>query len=125
MNAKSYAHASLLLLVVWAVLCAVWNVYGVAQLSTGGQALGPTASILGAGLALVLALLLIVALRKWPSAYRWVTLVPCVLAAMTIWNAFRLDPAQRPSEFWRWAGVVVNGLGVAGSALAFLAARGG
>ena len=123
MNAKSSTEFSLLLLVVWAILCAAWNAYGAVKLASGGQALGPTATIMGAVLALALAVFLIISFRKWPSAYRWLTLVPCVLAAMTIWSALMLDPALWPSEFWRWAGILVNVLGVVGSALAFLTPR--
>lgn len=123
MSTDLSAESSLAILVLWAILCAVWNAYGAVQLSSGGQALGPTATIMGAVLALALAVLLIISFRKRPSAYRWLTLVPCALAAMTIWSAFRLDPALWPSEFWRWAGILVNVLGVVGSALAFLAPR--
>lgn len=123
MNAKSNFEISLILLVVWAFLCAVWNVYGSVQLAYGGRALGPTASILGAGFALALAVVLVITFLIWPIAYRWLAIVPIVLAGMTIWNAFRLDPALWPSEFWRWAGIAVNALGVGGGALAFLAPR--
>ena len=123
MNAKSSTEFSLILLVVWAILCAIWNAYGAAQLARGGQALGPTATIMGAVLAISLAIVLIISFRNRPSAYRWLTLVPCVIAAMTIWSALRLDPALWPSEFWRWAGILVNAIGVVGSALAFLTPR--
>jgi hypothetical protein len=112
------ADVSIVMLVVWSVLCTAWNFYGAVQLSSGGQALGPTASLLGAGFTMALGIVLVVVFRNWPVAYRWLVLVPAALAAFTIWNAFRLDPALWPSEFWRWAGIVLNGLGVAGSALA-------
>jgi len=52
--------ASLVLLVLWAVLCAAWNAYGVAALARGGQALGPTATISGTVLVLVLVAALII-----------------------------------------------------------------
>jgi hypothetical protein len=80
---------------------------------------------MGAGLAVALAVLLILAFLKWPSTYRWLTLAPLVIAGMTTWNAFKLDPSLWPSEFWRWAGIAVNALGVAGSITAFFAHRRG
>lgn len=68
-------------------------------------------SLMGTGLAVALAVLLILAFLKWPAAYRWLTLAPLVIAGMTIWNAFNLVSSLWPSEFWRWTGIAVNALG--------------
>ena len=116
----SFAGLGLAILVTWAGLCAIWNTYGAIQISTGGRALGPTASLLTAGFTILLAILLILASERWPRLFRWLTIVAAALAALTIWNAFRLAPSLWPSEFWRWAGVALNGLGVVGALIALI-----
>jgi uncharacterized membrane protein len=74
----------------------------------------------GAGIIVVLGAILIMANRLWPRIYPWIALLAAALAAMTIWNAFKLDPSLWPSEFWRWAGIVLNGFGVGGATLAVI-----
>ena len=39
-NRDSLTGISLVVLVTWAVLCVIWNMYGAIQLSAGGRALG-------------------------------------------------------------------------------------
>jgi hypothetical protein len=116
----SLTGISLVVLVTWAALCVFWNAYGAIQLSTGGRALGPTASWSGAGFIVVLGALLIVTSKLWPRIYPWISLLAAALAALTIWNAFKLDPSLWPSEFWRWAGIVLNGFGVGGAVIAVI-----
>lgn len=106
---------SLFVLLIWALLCVVWNVYGSVQIANGGRALGPTATIAGAVLIAVLATALVVTHRRWVWAYRILAVLGAAMAAFTIWNSFRLDPGLWPSEFWRWAGIAVNALGVLGA----------
>jgi hypothetical protein len=108
------------ILVLWAGLCAVWNAYGAMQLSTGGRALGPTATFAGAGFAILLAIILIVASNRWPRVCRALAVAAGALAALTVFNSFILDKTLWPSEFWRWAGIVLNAFGVVGAAITAL-----
>lgn len=108
------------MLVFWAGLCAIWNAYGAMQISTGGRALGPTATFAGAGFAVLLAVALIVASGRWPWFFRALAIAGAALAALTIWNSFILDRSLWPSEFWRWAGIVLNAFGIIGAITAVL-----
>jgi hypothetical protein len=116
----SLTDISLVVLVAWAVLCVFWNTYGAIQLSMGGRALGPTATFSGAGFIILLGAILIITSGLWPGIYPWIAVLAAALAALTIWNAFRLDPSLWPSEFWRWAGIVLNGFGVGGAVIAVI-----
>jgi hypothetical protein len=116
--------ASLWILVVWGCLCAAWNAYGAMQIANGQPALGPTATYAGAGLALSLAVLFFVTAGRWPIVYKILAGLGAAVAAMTVWNAFVLDPSNWPSEFWRWAGVLLNLGGVLGAALAIFGGGG-
>jgi glucan phosphoethanolaminetransferase (alkaline phosphatase superfamily) len=119
-NRTSLKDISLVVLVAWAALCVFWNTYGAIQLSMGGRALGPTATLSGAVFIVLLGAILIVTSRLWPRIYPWIALLAAALAALTIWNAFKLDPSLWPSEFWRWAGIVLNGFGVGGAVIAVI-----
>lgn len=110
--------SSLVILLIWASLCVVWNVYGRLQLANGGRALGPTATLTGAGVIVGIGLALLFTSSRWPLIYQALAGLCIAMAAMTIWNAFRLDPALWPSEFWRYAGIAVNSLGVLGGLMA-------
>lgn len=109
---------SLVFLVVWSFLCAAWNFYGVTQLAKGLSALGPTATYVGGGLALVLGVALVAASRSWPGVYKLLAAMAGVLAAITIVGSFTKDAALWPSDFWRFAGVAVNAIGLVGAVLA-------
>jgi hypothetical protein len=124
-NRTSLTYTSLVVLVAWAALCVFWNTYGAIQISMGGRALGPTATFAGAGFIVLLGAILIATNRLWPRIYPWIAVLAAALAAVTIWNAFKLDPLLWPSEFWRWAGIVLNGFGVGGAALAVIGALSG
>jgi hypothetical protein len=119
-NRTSLTGISLAVLATWAALCVIWNVYGAIQLSMGGRALGPTASWSGAGFIVLLGVLLVVTSKSWPRAYPWLALLAAALAAPTVWKAFTLDPSLWPSEFWRWAGIVLNVFGVGGAVIAVI-----
>ena len=108
-------------LVGWAVLAALWNLGGVWQLGRGLRPPGPTASTF-AGLVLpVIAGGLVLAVRQWPKVFVLLAAV-CGLAALSaVVGAFVQDPALWPSEFWRWAGVLLNGLGVMAAATGVVA----
>lgn len=110
------------ILVVWAILCTLWNFYGAFQIANGGRALGPTATMAGGVLAMFLALLFVFTSSRWPTVYKALAVLAAIMAAFTIWNAVVLDPSLWPSEFWRWAGIVLNGSGVLGALLALFGA---
>lgn len=119
---KLSGRPGLWILVLWAMLCALWNGYGAAQLAAGNSALGPTATYAGAGLALVLAALFVATSTRWPLVYKLLAAIAAMLGAITIWSALTLDPSNWPSEFWRWAGVAVNALAIVGAVKALFAA---
>lgn len=91
---------------------AAWNVVGVILLSMGLRSPGPTASLSMAVILLVVGAIIVF------GAYRqkWLYLVASCLAGiggfLAIYQAFNLDPALWPSEFWRYAGVALNSVGL-------------
>lgn len=100
-------------------LCVVWNGLGLWQKSQGIQTIGPTASfgaivfvlLLGAGLILLLR-------RGAETPYLLLSLLGLLLSALAIYGGFTKDLSNWPSEFWRWAGIIVNAVGVLGFILA-------
>lgn len=97
--------------VVWAILSAIWNFTGVALIAQGQRALGPTASIGGAIVLLTIAVALVATVSRLPVVYLLISIVGGVAAIAAVLNAFAADPALWPSEFWRSAGAVLNGIG--------------
>lgn len=105
--------------VIWAALSMCWNIAGLYLIAQGQRAPGPTASLVAAGLLLIIAIVLILAWRsKWSVIYAVVTVFAGVMALMAVINAFTADPLLWPSEFWRYAGAALNTLGVLGAVLA-------
>lgn len=109
---------SLWILIGWGLLCTAWNLYGAVQIANGRPALGPTATYAGAGLALALTLLFLVASGRWPLVYKLLAAFAAVVAGITVWNAFALDPSNWDLQFWRWAGAALNTAGIVGGILA-------
>jgi hypothetical protein len=105
-------------LLAWTMLAALWNFGGAWQLARGLQAPGPTASTLAGLLLLVMAAGLGVAVRRWPSVFVLLAIIAGFAALVGVTGAFTQDPALWPSESWRWAGILLNGVG-------FLAAAAG
>lgn len=106
------------MLVVWALLAALWNFGGAWQLARGLPPPGPTASTLAGLILLAMAAGLAVAVRRWPKVFVLVTVAAGLGALVGVVGAFTQDPALWPSEFWRWAGVLLNGTGVVAAAAA-------
>lgn len=104
--------------ILWAIGCIAWNMYGLYLMSNGQQPIGPTASAVGAGLCAIFAFLFWWFLKK---NFKWSYIILCVVAALmagfTIYGAFTKDPSLWPSEAWRWAGIVLNSIGM-GSCIA-------
>lgn len=100
------------------LMCVTWNAIGVYQLSQGLQPIGPVASVAAIVVMSLLAALLIgLLINGKEKFYILVGVLPALAALMTIVGAFTNDPSNWPSEFWRWAGVAVNIIGIAGFAL--------
>jgi len=98
--------------VAWAILAAAWNLAGVALIARGLRAPGPTASASAAIVLVGIAALFFVTIRRWPLAYLPLSVAAGVMALAAVVNAFVQDPALWPSEFWRYAGALLNGIGV-------------
>lgn len=104
------------------LLCIVWNGAGLWQQAHGLKTIGPTASwgaiafviLLGAGLVLL-------ARKGPPPGFLLLSALGMLLAAVAIYGGLTKDASNWPSEFWRWAGIVVNSAGVVGFLLALAA----
>lgn len=99
----------------WAVLAALWNIGGLILISQGLRAPGPTASLLVACVLLAYGAALLIGLRRWPMAYAVLSAFGIALALPAIISALTSDPGLWPSEFWRYAGIVLNSTGVLAS----------
>jgi hypothetical protein len=110
------------MLVAWSALAAAWNFYGASQLAKGLQPLGPTATVMGGVLALVLGAALVATSRRWSVVYMLLAAIAGLLAMITVVGAFTHDAALWPSDFWRYAGAILN---IAGAVAAVMAIVGG
>lgn len=100
------------------VLCMIWNAVGVVQIAYGIQSIGPVASIAAIIVMMFFSALLYFSLKKgFEKTYLVASVLPALLAVMTIYGAFTNDPSLWPAEFWRYAGAVVNSVGVIGFAM--------
>jgi len=98
-----------------------WNLIGVWQIRNGVPSLGPTASLMTVSVFIFLALLLMFSVKKhWSGVYLGLSLLLALLAFSAIYGGFAKDPNLWPSEFWRYAGISVNIVGVLGFALLLL-----
>lgn len=106
--------------VAWAILSSIWNVVGVYLLAQGQRAIGPTASVFGAGVLLLMSVSFVIAVSRWPIVYLLLTIAAALLGLGAVLNAFSADPALWPSEFWRYAGAALNSAGFLASTSAML-----
>ena len=109
------------LLVAWAVLAALWNFGGAWQAARGLPSPGPTASTLAGLVLVVIACGFVVAVARWPTVFVLLAAVAGLAALVGVVGAFVQDPALWPSEFWRWAGIVLNGAGFVAAVAAVVA----
>jgi hypothetical protein len=107
--------------VAWALLAALWNVAGVYLMAQGQRPPGPTASIAGALVLIAIAAVLVLTVDRASLLYAVLSGVATFMALAAVVNAFVQDPALWPSEFWRYAGAVLNGVGFVAGAAAVLA----
>jgi ABC-type multidrug transport system permease subunit len=87
--------------------------------STGHSDYRPTTSFGAIVLVLLLGTGLVAFLCKGAeTAYILLSLVGLLMSALAIYGGFTKDSSNWPSEFWRWAGITVNAVGVLGFVLA-------
>jgi len=114
-NLKITYKPALVFIVLHALLVIVWNLLGVWLLSQGKSALGPTATLTGA---LVFGVLVAIYFLFYKKGYKKFFLISVFIGAsfgaMAIYGALTKDPGLWPSEFWRYAGIAVNAIGVLG-----------
>ena len=112
---KNKYNTSLLFLLSHAFLSIVWNIIGLWLLSQGKQALGPTATYAAIVLFLLLSAGYIFFSRKnYSKIYLVFACIGAALACYAIAGGLTKEHALWPSEFWRYAGMAVNALGVIG-----------
>ena len=100
---------------LYAILCVVWNAVGLWQIQQGVQSIGPSASItVIVAILLLLSSMVICLYKKWEVIYLGISLLVSILAVLVIYGGFTKDRELWPSEFWRYAGIVVNLMGVLG-----------
>lgn len=100
-------------------LCVAWNALGLWQKSQGVQTIGPTASFGAIVFVLLLGTGLVFLLRKGAETpYLLLSMLGLLMSALAIHGGFTKDLSSWPSEFWRWAGIIVNSVGVIGFLLA-------
>ena len=113
-------HLALAAQLLHVALCIVWNAVGLWQQAHGTQTIGPTASFGTIVLVVLLGAGLVAFLRKGAeNAYFLLSLVGLLMSALAIFGGFTKDSSNWPSEFWRWAGITVNAVGVLGFVLVF------
>ena len=114
MSAKKYKSA-LILMILHATLVIAWNIIGLWLLSEEKSALGPTATLTGALLFAVFIIIYFIFFKKgMEKSFLIAISIGALLGTMAIYGALTKDPSLWPSEFWRYAGVAVNSLGVLG-----------
>jgi hypothetical protein len=107
--------------VAWAVLSAIWNIAGVMLPARGRPAPGPTATVAGGVILLAIAAAFVALGARWPLGYVVLSVATGLVALAAVVNAFVQDPALWPSEFWRYAGAILNGAGFVAAVAALLA----
>ena len=97
------------------LLSIVWNIVGVILINKGHAALGPTASLVSALIMTLLIAMLTISASRARWLYVCLSVFILYVSLSTINNAMVSDPGLWPSEFWRYAGMAINGLGVGGA----------
>ena len=105
----------LVLMLLHALLSALWNVAGVWLLAHGERPLGPTASLSVVG---VLVLMMLAYGLSYAKGYQKTFFFLVTLGALSgvfaIYGALTKDVTLWPSEFWRYSGIIINSIAVVG-----------
>jgi hypothetical protein len=126
MTSNDIAKRIVWLQLLWAVLAAAWNVAGVFLIANGARSLGPTASLLGATVLIAIGVGLFSTYNRSAIIYVALSVVSAAMAGLAVYNALTADPSLWPSEFWRYAGIILNAAGAfagAGAIINLLTAR--
>lgn len=97
------------------ILSILWNIAGMLLIARGMPALGPTASLSTILLLIAVGGMLILGAWRWPPLYIAVSLVAALGALSAIAPAFYKDPSLWASDCWRFAGVILNSVGLLGA----------
>lgn len=100
------------------MLCIAWNVAGLILLANGEQALGPTASTSAIAILAGFGVALFIGAWRLPYLYLLASVLLLLIASSAVLPAYTKDPSLWPSDYWRYGGALLNGLG------AFVCARG-
>lgn len=90
----------------------LWNIAGIILVAVGQQALGPTASLFVTILLLALGVGLWIGYKRFHVLYIVISLLLALVSIMAIREAFIGAPSGWPSTFWRWAGALLNFIGL-------------
>jgi len=115
---------AILFMISHGLLVILWNIIGLLLLSQGKSALGPTASLAGIFLFIVLiGLYIFFDKKEYNKLFLLVVFIGALLGSMAIYGALTKSHSLWPSEFWRYAGICVNTLGVIGFFLALKSSK--
>ena len=122
MKIRNQYKSAYVFVVLHAIFVILWNIVGMYLLSQNKQALGPTASWLGVILFFVLIVLYTLSIqKKYYKLFVSFVSIGAILGTFAIYGALTKEHSLWPSELWRYAGVLVNLLGVIGFALSIKA----
>ena len=106
------------LLLAYAGLVALWQIVGVGLIASGGRSPGPSASILGAILAVAMGSGIVFTFGRWPRICLALAGFSGLLAGQALYNAWMGDASLWPSAWTRGLGAAINAIGLAGALLA-------
>ncbi len=95
-----------------------WNLVNVGLTAAGQQPLGPSGSLEMVAAMTVVAILLVVSVRRLIWLYAGLSLLLALAALNAIYGAFTGAPNNWPSTFFRVFGATINVVGVVGAVLA-------
>jgi len=109
-------NPALSLQLVHALLCVLWNLAGIALISQGMAALGPVATWSVVIAATVMGGLLLLGAKRFIWLYLLMSVLQLLLSINAVATPLIKDPALWVYEGSRYAGMVVNLIGLLGSA---------
>jgi len=122
MNQNREYRKAYIFIVLHALFVIIWNVVGILLIANGKQALGPTATWTGVGLFSVLIIIYTIFYKNADNKlFTLFVTIGALLGSYAIYGAFTKDHSLWPSEFWRYAGIAVNLLGIIGFILSLKA----
>lgn len=96
-------------------LAALWNIICVALIRLGYPPLGPVASLILVGIMFLLAAILAFSIARHRVTYLLVSLLLLLGCIKAIFDASVGDASLWPHPVWRYAGMLINSIGVLGA----------